>query len=286
MKFIRVSAGKRKCDVKYKISQIAKIIGVSSEAVRLYEKKGVLKTEKDEESGYRLFHALDIGTMLRCRSYAQFGLSLSEAASLINDYDLEQSYRALVGQEARMQQEIERQMRCLVRLKELNQLIAGCERDAGVCRMQEHPGILRIDYHHNGVLMKDSESLKQFPQWSALAPLSFISLRIPVESMRDSVQDYYAGLGILEEDAEILGIRDSKNIRRTPKGLAVRTVLKVSSPDPLIGINAFQGVYAYALDHGCVPLEEAYTRMIIVIHRSSDKCVRYYEVFLPVKAKK
>ena len=150
--------------MKYKISQVAKIIGVSTEAVRLYEKKGVLKSEKDEESGYRLFNALDIGTMLRCRSYAQFGLSLSKAASLINDYDLEQSHRVLVGQEAHMQQEIERQMRCLVRLKELNQLIAGCERDAGVCRVQEHPGILRMDYHRNGVLTEDPELLDLFPQ--------------------------------------------------------------------------------------------------------------------------
>ena len=104
--------------------------------------------------------------------------------------------------------------------------------------------------------------------------------------MRDSVQDYYVGLGILEEDAEILGITDSKSIRRTPKGLAVRTVLKVSNPDPMIGIQAFQDVYAYALARRFTPLEEAYTRMIIVVQRSSDECVRYYEVFLPVDAKK
>ena len=64
--------------MRYPIGRISKLLGLSTETIRTYERKGIVHPQKNE-NGYRTFHVLDIGTLLRCRSYSCFGLSLSEA---------------------------------------------------------------------------------------------------------------------------------------------------------------------------------------------------------------
>ena len=54
----------------YKIGEVAKLLGISSETVRYYEREGVIQSQKiDQESGYRYYEALDITaiTVLRYR---------------------------------------------------------------------------------------------------------------------------------------------------------------------------------------------------------------------------
>lgn len=45
---------------KYKINEVAKIVGISPSAIRFYEKKGLFSAPKDEDNGYRAFDESDI----------------------------------------------------------------------------------------------------------------------------------------------------------------------------------------------------------------------------------
>lgn len=267
--------------MQYRISKIARILGISSQAIHFYEKKGVLKVTKDEVTGYRTFQSLDIGTLLRCRTYAQFGLNLNDAAALINDYDVKETHAHLLAQEGYLEREIERMERSLYRLRELNDIIARCEKEAGQCRLQTHPGIYRIDYHHNGVLNEDPKLLKLFSEWSQMVPLSFVSLHVPLQSLLQTDQDYYVGMGVMEDDAAFLGIRESAFVKHVPSGSAVRSILRIQGQADIIGIREFQYMLDYAHHKGLKPINDLFTRMVIVTQRSSE-CVRFYELFLPV----
>jgi len=267
--------------MRYRISKIARIVGITTEAIRFYEKKGILTSAKDEENGYRTYDVLDIGTLLRCRTYSQFGLSLSEAARLINDCTLNEANKTLVKQEAYLEHEIERHQRMLRRLRELNRLIAGAEEDTEKCSIVLHPGIFRMDYHRNGLLTEDQALLKIFSEWSNMLPFSFVSLRIPLQSLRGQIQDYFVGLGILEEDAAFLGVEENQYIHHFSPGLSVCTTLKVVGRGP-VDIRSLQYLYDYALRHELRPAGDAFSQMILTIHRSSPDHTRYYRVWLPV----
>ena len=84
--------------MRYPIGRISKLLGLSTETIRTYERKGIVHPQKNE-NGYRTFHVLDIGTLLRCRSYSCFGLSLSEAADAINCNSVAETHALLVKQE-------------------------------------------------------------------------------------------------------------------------------------------------------------------------------------------
>ncbi len=271
--------------MQYNISKIARIVGLSSETIRLYEKKGILRMKKNLKNDYRTYGPLDIGTILRCRSYAQYGFSLSEAADLINECSLDATHKRLVKQELYLQRKIEKTQRILLRLQELNGLIASIKESpeqAGVCHLTVHPGIFRIDYHHSGVLIESAASLDVFPKWSNMAPLSFVSIRVPLNNLITQTQDYYVGLGILEQDASFLGVHAEGPVSFIPSGLAVCCILTVPGEDE-IEISAFSPLLEYAKRHELSPAGDAFSRMIMVVHRNKEDVVRYYQIWLPVQ---
>lgn len=46
--------------MRYPIGRISKLLGLSTETIRTYERKGIVHPQKNE-NGYRTFHVLDIG---------------------------------------------------------------------------------------------------------------------------------------------------------------------------------------------------------------------------------
>ena len=72
-------------NMAYKIGEVAKLLGISSETVRYYEREGVIQSQKiDQESGYRYYEALDINALMRVRMYRNYGFTLQEAKEMLN----------------------------------------------------------------------------------------------------------------------------------------------------------------------------------------------------------
>ena len=83
--------------MEYKIGTVAKLLGISPEGLRLYERNDILVSHRrEEENGYRYYSRLDITALLRARAYHQYGFSLKETEALINTDDVQ-----YIGQEYR-----------------------------------------------------------------------------------------------------------------------------------------------------------------------------------------
>lgn len=134
--------------MRYPIGRISKLLGLSTETIRTYERKGIVHPQKNE-NGYRTFHVLDIGTLLRCRSYSCFGLSLSEAADAINCNSVAETHALLVKQEKWLKKQTDYNLRMLNRLNDLNEVMSTCEREINRLSVVQHPGMFRVDYRHN-----------------------------------------------------------------------------------------------------------------------------------------
>ena len=67
------------------IGEIAEFFGVSRKAIRLYEKKGIIKpVEVDAENGYRYYSAEQVQQMNALLELKAMGFSLDEIKTLIN----------------------------------------------------------------------------------------------------------------------------------------------------------------------------------------------------------
>ena len=66
-----------------KIGQLAKQAGLSIDAIRFYERKGLLKKPARSESGFRLFSSGDVANLKFVRKAQELGFSLEEIHALI-----------------------------------------------------------------------------------------------------------------------------------------------------------------------------------------------------------
>lgn len=152
----------------------------------------------------------------------------------------------------------------------------------GTCHLTLHPGMFRMDYHRNGVLIEEPDVLELLPAWSNMVPLSFVSVHVPLENLMEQKQDYYVGLGILEEDAAFLKVQAGGPVSFYPSELAIYCILAVPGEDE-IKISSLSPLLDYASQHDLTPISDAFSRMIITVYRNKSEFIRYYQVWLPVK---
>ena len=60
----------------YTIGELAKILGITAETIRYYERKGIIAPIHDQETGYRYYTTWDLHMLIRARCYLGFGLLL------------------------------------------------------------------------------------------------------------------------------------------------------------------------------------------------------------------
>ena len=104
------------------IGEIAKQFGLSTQAIRYYEKLGLIESPRRSTKGYRLYSSSTV-KRLQLIQYAQkLGLSLNQIKELLEFDNLQDSTTALNKAIANHLQDLDRQLKQIqVTIKELNQ---------------------------------------------------------------------------------------------------------------------------------------------------------------------
>jgi len=145
--------------MKYKIGTVAKLLGVSPEALRLYERNGILLSDRgDGENGYRYYSRLDITALLRARAYHQYGFSLKETEALINTDDVDFVCQAYELKAEDLEQEILRKQQILNYLKGILNLLEQLKSELWTIRPALEHGTDE-SFSALGILEEDARSL-------------------------------------------------------------------------------------------------------------------------------
>ena len=151
----------------YKIGEVAKLLGISSETVRYYEREGVIQSQKiDQESGYRYYEALDINALMRVRMYRNYGFTLQEAKEMLNTCTLEEIAERLA--EKKTVAWNERLLACADRMIEIHRSAAEM---LWKCRIEESPAMFRFCYQIQDQLIDDPEIQKRVQAWTVKMPV-------------------------------------------------------------------------------------------------------------------
>ena len=142
----------------YTIGELAKILGITAETIRYYERKGIIAPIHDQETGYRYYTTWDLHMLIRARCYLGFGLSIEETAGILQSKSLEEIDDLLEEQEQIIQKNIIYQMNLLKRLRTNRKLISRSENSNFT--LQKRPGIYRIDT----LDIKESDYVHYYPE--------------------------------------------------------------------------------------------------------------------------
>jgi len=78
------------------IGEIAQLLGVTTKAIRHYQKIGLLAEPERTKSGYRLYTAQDLLRLQRIKRLQVFGLSLKQIEAVLGDGKQEQTLREVL----------------------------------------------------------------------------------------------------------------------------------------------------------------------------------------------
>ena len=70
--------------MQYKIGDVARILGISTDLLRYYEKKGVVTPTKDKQNDYRYYDTWDINFLIDCLWYKNFGFGIDQVATIVS----------------------------------------------------------------------------------------------------------------------------------------------------------------------------------------------------------
>ena len=213
--------------MKYRIGEIAKMLGVSAEAVRYFEKIGLIHPTRDEESGYRLYEVGEHNILMRARGYSRFGFTLAEAAELIANGDLADLTAALKGREAPLKESIRQQMlllRCLKRRREhLDRVCALGER----FRVETSPPLYGVLYRRGYEFMQKEGMSGQVREWAEKKPFAEALLVYKKETILAGGKGYYLGLCMEEEFAKAFGVDRQAGVEYFPPRKSVYSLRRI-----------------------------------------------------------
>lgn len=102
---------------KYRIGDVAELIGMSRDSLRYYEKRGLLPSKK-EDNGYRYYTEEDLGRLISILYQRKMGLGLDKIALGFQEFSSDQSKICRMREQlAREKEEIREHQRAIARLQ-------------------------------------------------------------------------------------------------------------------------------------------------------------------------
>ena len=73
--------------MKYRIGDVSKMLHISDQMIRYYEKNGVIHPERSGDGQYRLYSEMDVFLLFEAMKYKEWDISIPEINDMIsNDY--------------------------------------------------------------------------------------------------------------------------------------------------------------------------------------------------------
>ena len=264
----------------YTIGELAKILGITAETIRYYERKKIITPIHDENSGYRYYTAWDLHMIIRARCYLGFGFTIEQVSNLLQKDNIEQIDDILASQEQVLQENIIYQMNVLKKLRINRMLINYSKNNDHNLTIRSRPGIYRIDTQkcYNLVLSKEEqEELKQFCQ---KVPFIFSTALFPKEHVINGNTDFYFGVGIEEQFALGLDIHETEYIKYYPPCNCLYMSVP-SRSSQFLTYQVLQPAFDYMKEHNLQLAGDIITQ-IVSMCKPEDEYFNWHNIWVPV----
>ena len=105
--------------MEYKIGEVSKMLNISKEMIRYYEKKGALSPSRVQDNNYRTYSSMDVFLLMEIKRYQALGISVKEITNLFSDNYMQQYASYLHQYHYQLSNDIQHKMLMQERVKEL-----------------------------------------------------------------------------------------------------------------------------------------------------------------------
>ena len=216
--------------MKYKIGDVARILGISTDLLRYYEKTGVVRPVKDKANDYRYYEAWDINFLMDCLWMKGFGFGIEEIGHMVTSCPYDELMDHFRHKEGDLAEELKWKELVLRRLRRHRKEVAAARDYVGKCDLRPSPEMVRYLNRHNFVYDSSPELAALSQEWLKYMPLVRRCFEIEQSDLTGG-SDYSWGLALDMEYVEELGVRVSPPACHLPSVPAIHSVFKSAGKD-------------------------------------------------------
>ena len=269
--------------MRYKIGDVAKILGISPDLLRYYEKKGVVKPIKDRNNDYRYYESWDINFLIDCLWYKNFGFSIDQVARIVSRCGMEDILSMMEEKEGEIEASIRRQELLLRRTREHLAEVQRIGERLGKCDLVYSPEIVRYLNRYNR-LYDNSAALQQLSQqWLEYMPMIHRCFEIEREDLQNKTENYAWGFSLGMDYVRELEVPVEMPVKHLPSEPSVHSVFKSSGKDAF-SPRHLKFLMDYVREHQLTVTGNARGNLICSV-LEQDQLTGYFEVWLPIEPK-
>lgn len=269
--------------MKYTISEMASLLGVTTHMLRHYEKVGIIEPEVNEENGYRYYTVLDTRRFNLSRLLLSCGFSLEQCTELMGDLPMEDIDGMLSERQRKLAVEAKLVQHKIRYLQSWREMLPALEEDVGKIQIEHFPRMWRLNLSHVETAKADEELQKEKLQWLACFPAAKWVSRIPYHVLKQfgtGPIEYDFGLMIKEDDGRELGLRRSAFVEKIPEGDFLTVVHRKEDRGPFTweDINAMT---QYLAENGLTFFGDAFSTIQASV-KIDGKQINYHKMMVKV----
>lgn len=262
---------------KYTIREVAELIGLSTDAIRLYEKEGLISPLRDPNNGYRYYGPDEIQRIMGIHLYRQLDASIAEIRNLYSATSLPEVadyFSAFIHQ---TDSEIQRLQNRLDKLRFMKQHLETLQQGLNTCSIQELP-----DFY---MLYQQDFSKTLYENMKDILTSPVFSFGNFCYTLRTNATGTYSPhaleFAIREPMMKVCPWHEKADSFRKITGC--RCIYTVITAPDLNGVEwDLSRVYRYAKEHNLICKSELYSFYIYSL-TVENVITDFYEIYLPIE---
>jgi DNA-binding transcriptional MerR regulator len=268
--------------MKYKIGNVARILGISTDLLRYYEKKGVVTPTKDKYNDYRYYDAWDINFLMDCLWFKNFGFSIEQIADMVRIPSIDDIIDMFEYKEDELRSTIRHCELLLQRSEQHRDEIGRIDSLLHKCEIAYSPEVIRYlnrvgDEYPSG---EQFETLSR--QWLAYMPFNSRYFEISESAlMAGDDEGYRWGFSLDTDYVQKLDFNPRPPILRKPSRKSIHTIFKSQGKG---GFSAKLLRYAldYAEENDLKIAGPAQGILLVSILEEPELC-GFFETWIPIE---
>jgi len=277
-------------DKGIRIGTVAKIIGISPELLRHYERKKVVIPFRVDKSGYRYYSRRNISHLIKARFLLSLGFSISEVVNhnsvrYSNSTNINDLISTIEKHRKDLRQKIEREQRLLKILDDYRDRVELIPQNTNEFRIEQSPEMFFLKFSDRNDEIEETV-MDETKRWIELFPItrySFICKKKNIQN-NNPKNSTIRGFIISAADAGANDISEKEGlIRYLPSRLSVHTVSSCKMSQN-VSSHVFQSLASYAFENG-LEIDGDGVGIWIANVKEQDNTDKYFDLWIPVRQK-
>lgn len=267
--------------MKISIGAMARAFDLSDEALRYYEKKGLVTPERNVQNGYRTFSRTDIQRVANIKRYQNQGFSLEEISAIYSGTTEQQLHCLYADKLSAVRRAITYQEHILVRMEAASAALKNAPNLLGKPERMPCEAVYVLEYDTIEELWAHLPNDEPLRQMFTSLPLTSFTTLIPREALQQPSFAINKGVLAFASDMALLGL-DCARFRRIDASDAVGVLFRLENGSfdvpHIIGI-----LRGYLRQQRLAAIDDLFTVQLLSYLDASGDAVHYSRMMVPVR---